>query len=138
MRLTEVSGLESSSFRFDPVTEDLKERMAEKSWTSIEVSSIALEPRDRLPGSVVHVHDVMDYLCKHGREGDLVNNGHRDRCILCEGAESTAESFDGYGDKSEHFRMAAADLLELIDDTPLQSPVDDLREFVFPRYSAEG
>ena len=87
------------------MTEDLKERMAEKSWTSIEVNSIALELRDRLPGSVVHVDDVVNHLCeqcKHGKEGDLVNNGHRDRCILCAGAES----FDEYKNKSEHFRMA--------------------------------
>ncbi|CAJ1461832.1 unnamed protein product, partial [Effrenium voratum] len=36
---------------------ELKERVAEKSWTTIEVSSTALELQDRLSGSVVHVDD---------------------------------------------------------------------------------
>lgn len=63
IKSTEASGIESTSFRFDPVTEDLKERMAEKSWTTIEVKSIALELRDRPTGSVVHVNDVMEYVC---------------------------------------------------------------------------
>ena len=93
------------------MTEELKERVAEKSWTTIEVSSTALELQDRLSGSVVHVDDVTEYLCdqcKHGKEGALLNNGHRDCCILCAGAES----LEGCGNKSEHFRMAAADLLQ--------------------------
>ena len=62
--------------------------MAEKSWASAAVRSIALELRDRLPGSAVHVDDVIEHhcdQCKHGK-GD--------------------------------FRMAAADLLDLVSETP--------------------
>ena len=45
----------------------------------------------------------VEYLCdqcKNAEEGSLVNNGHRERCVLCAGAES----FDGYGNQSEYFR----------------------------------
>ena len=91
MKSTAVSGIESTGFRFDPVTEDLKERMAEKSWTTIEVRSIALSIRDRTVGSVVHVNDVRDYLCdqcKHGEEGRLeilhTRRWRREHRGLCE------------------------------------------------------
>ena len=93
------------------------------------MNSIALELRDRMFGSVVHVDDVTDYLCnrcKHGEEGSLVNNGHREHCILCAGAES----FDGHGNKSEHCRMAVADLLDMVNNTALQGPVTDVSDFL--------
>ena len=77
MRSTEASGLQSSSFRFEPVTEELKERMAEKSWTTIEVNSIALELRDRLSGLVVHVDDIKGRLCNEGRLYDLLLGRHQ-------------------------------------------------------------
>ena len=47
MTSTEVSGLEYSSFRFEPMSEDLKERMAERSWTATEANPITLELCDR-------------------------------------------------------------------------------------------
>ena len=85
MRSTEVSGLESSSFRFELVTVNA----AEKSWTSIEVHSIALEPRDRLSGSVVHgPRGRCDGIpLRPMQTWERRRSCEQRPCILCAGAE---------------------------------------------------
>ncbi|CAJ1386327.1 unnamed protein product, partial [Effrenium voratum] len=86
VRSAEASGIDPAGFRFNPVSEDLKDRVNEKGWTKIEVVSTDLDFRDRTAGIVVHIKTASDQICNqclHADPAEIEDHGCRERCLKC-------------------------------------------------------